>query len=180
MTKSAKVMHVSNADGSDWDFQGFGALLTRLRDEAGIASDAELAERVRQIDGGIPSFNASTVSKWRAGAPPSTKFLRAVARVLKVAPMRLFLAADAVLRTDFDDRPIDPVYEELLAFDEQLESHELEVARTDLLYQLRSHVLAVVGGTRLQVDQLMRDAGHEAPPRRRRRLHAHAYDHPNG
>lgn len=166
--ESARVVQVSNGD-EEWDYRAFGRLLTRLREEAGFGSDSELAEHIRTMNGGIPRFNSSTISKWRAGSPPSPRFLRAVARAVHVAPMRLFLASGVIRPSDSDDRPIDPVYDELLALDATLESHEVEAARTDLLFQLRSHVLSIIGGTQLQAEELAREAAKKPPPRWRRR-----------
>lgn len=144
------------------------AYLETLRDRAGIGSWTELAERVREV--GSPRFNASVISKWKTEATePGLESLRAIAIVVKVEPMHLFLRAGLIKREDMGQRPVHPVYEDLVQLDHDMEQHELPQVRTGELERLRSHIDILVSTTRGTIAQLVEAAGNVKPLRRRRR-----------
>lgn len=164
---SAKVVRVRSENGGQPPGAAFVGYLEELRDRAGIWSNTELAERVREV--GSPRFNASIISKWKTGATdPGIESLRAIAKVLGVDPIHLFLKAGLVTREDLGQRDVDPVYEDLVQLDHDMAGHELPQVR-DELHRLRAHIEILVSTTRGAVARIMEDAGKRGQPVRRRR-----------
>ncbi|WP_026931169.1 helix-turn-helix domain-containing protein [Glycomyces tenuis] len=156
-----------NESGGQTTGEAFVSYLEELRDRAGIWSNTELAERVREV--GSPRFNASVISKWKTGATdPGIESLRAIAKVLGVDPIHLFLKAGLVVREDLGQRHVDPVYEDLVQLDHDIEDHELSQVR-DELQRLRAHISILVATTRGTVERIVEESGKKMKPVRRRR-----------
>lgn len=162
-----RVVRVRSENSDRTSGEAFVGYLEELRDRAGIWSNIELAEYVREV--GSPRFNASIISKWKTGATdPGIESLRAIAKVLGVDPIHLFLRAGLVTREDLGQRDVDPVYEDLVQLDHDMEDHELPQVRSEL-QRLRAHIEILVATTRGTVAQIMEDAGRRGRPVRRRR-----------
>lgn len=161
-------MHVSNAGTHRTRGEAFVGYLMWLRDRAGIGTNVELAERVRQS--GSPDFNPSIISKWKTGVTdPSVESLRAIAHALNVSPMSLYLRAGIILPEDMDEGSTPEVYSKLIELDRVMQAHDLEVVRDEELRGLRRHVEVLIDNTIGYIQRRQEDAGQPTKIRRRRR-----------
>lgn len=170
---SAKVMHVSKSGAAkSWDHVGFMESLARLRDRAGIHSNVELAERVRER-GNLPTFNASAMSKWGPRVQPSVETLREIANVVGVPPLELFLRAEVLRPEDISERPIPQVYRELIELDRDIEYYASRPSGLEEVFQgerdrLQDHIVGLVHLTRERVIRFAETVRIAQPPQRRR------------
>jgi transcriptional regulator with XRE-family HTH domain len=139
---------------------------------AGIGSNVELAERVR-ARGVLPTFSPTAISKWSPnGVQPSVETLREIALVVGVMPIELFIRAEVVLPEDLGQRPVPPMYRDLLDLDREIDhyaSRPSALADTfdEERTRLQDHVIGLVHLTRDKVRGLA-EMAKIAPPARRR------------
>jgi transcriptional regulator with XRE-family HTH domain len=146
--------------------------LAILRDQRGIGSNVELAERVR-ARGNLPTFNASAMSKWGPRVQPSIETLREIAYVVGVPPLDLFLRAEVLQPEDISERPVPPVYRDLIDLDRDIEYYASKKSGLDDVFaeerdRLQDHIIGLVQLTRDKVRRLAETARIAQPPRRRR------------
>ena len=166
-------MHVSKSGASRvWDYDGFMTYFARLRDRAGIGTNTQLAERVRER-GNLVKFNASAISKWGPGVQPSLETLREIAYVVGVRPMELFLRAELVLPDDLGQESVPGEYQDLIDLDREIELWADRIpSETETLHgerdRLRDHIVGLVELTRQRIHRLVDAAGGSPRPPRRR------------
>lgn len=146
--------------------------LTRLRDQAGIKSNLELAEKVR-ARGVMETFNASAMSKWGPGVQPSLAVLREIAHVVGVAPLELYLRAEVILAEDLGQRPIPRIFRDAIELDADIEHYARQESGLAQIFaderdRFQDSVIALVHVTRDRVQRLAETAGINTRASRRR------------